>query len=123
MRKELSLPIEGTLAANLYGARASTSEAALKMRFEAMANQLERSGILFEFLAIMAAPASTAIAEWAPSTTEDRSAAARGCEACVDRDGPTPSVSATPANGASLRTAAKINESGGGGWCGGLTRG
>ena len=44
---------EGTLAANLYGASAATSEAALKMRFEAMANQLERSDILFEFLAVM----------------------------------------------------------------------
>jgi uncharacterized protein (DUF2236 family) len=44
---------EGTLAASLYGANASTSEAALEMRFEAMANQLERSDILFEFLAIM----------------------------------------------------------------------
>lgn len=44
---------EGTLAASLYGASASTSEAALEMRFETMANQLERSDILFEFLAIM----------------------------------------------------------------------
>jgi uncharacterized protein (DUF2236 family) len=44
---------EGTLAASLYGASASTSEAALEMRFEAMANQLEPSDILFEFLAIM----------------------------------------------------------------------
>jgi len=44
---------EGTLAAGLYGASASTSEAALEMRFEAMANQLERSDILFEFLTIM----------------------------------------------------------------------
>jgi len=44
---------EGTLAASLYGATAPTSEAALEMRFEAMANQLERSDILFEFLAIM----------------------------------------------------------------------
>jgi uncharacterized protein (DUF2236 family) len=44
---------EGTLVASLYGANASTSEAALKMRFEAMTNQLERSDILFEFLAIM----------------------------------------------------------------------
>jgi uncharacterized protein (DUF2236 family) len=44
---------EGTLAANLYGASAPTSEAALEMRFEAMADQLERSDILFEFLAIM----------------------------------------------------------------------
>ena len=44
---------EGTLAASLYGASAATSEAALKMRFEAMANQLERSDILLEFLAIM----------------------------------------------------------------------
>jgi uncharacterized protein (DUF2236 family) len=43
---------ECTLAASLYGASAATSEAALKMRFEAMANQLERSDILFEFLAI-----------------------------------------------------------------------
>jgi len=44
---------EGTLAASLYGASAPTSEAALEKRFEAMANQLERSDILFEFLAIM----------------------------------------------------------------------
>jgi uncharacterized protein (DUF2236 family) len=44
---------EGTLAASLYGARAPTSEAALEMRFEAMSNRLERSDILFEFLAIM----------------------------------------------------------------------
>jgi uncharacterized protein (DUF2236 family) len=44
---------EGTLAASLYRARAATSEAALEMRFGAMANQLERSDILFEFLAIM----------------------------------------------------------------------
>ena len=44
---------EGTLAASLYGASASASEAALEMRFAAMANQLERSDILFEFLAIM----------------------------------------------------------------------
>jgi uncharacterized protein (DUF2236 family) len=45
--------VEGTLAASLYGASAPTSEAALEMRFEAMANQLEHSDILFEFLAIM----------------------------------------------------------------------
>jgi uncharacterized protein (DUF2236 family) len=44
---------EGTLAASLYGASAPTSEAALEMRFEALANQLERSDTLFEFLAIM----------------------------------------------------------------------
>jgi uncharacterized protein (DUF2236 family) len=44
---------EGSLAASLYGASAPTSEAVLEMRFEAMANQLERSDILFEFLAIM----------------------------------------------------------------------
>ena len=44
---------EGTLAASLYGASAPTSEAAIEMRFEAMDNQLERSDILFEFLAIM----------------------------------------------------------------------
>jgi uncharacterized protein (DUF2236 family) len=44
---------EGSLAASLYGASAPTSEAALETRFEAMANQLERSDILFEFLAIM----------------------------------------------------------------------
>jgi uncharacterized protein (DUF2236 family) len=44
---------EGTLAASLYGASAATSEAALEVRFEAMANQLEGSDILFEFLAIM----------------------------------------------------------------------
>ena len=44
---------EGTLAASLYGASAATSEAVLEMRFKEMANQLERSDILFEFLAIM----------------------------------------------------------------------
>ena len=44
---------EGTLAASLYGASAATSEAALEMRFAAMARKLERSDILFEFLAIM----------------------------------------------------------------------
>jgi uncharacterized protein (DUF2236 family) len=44
---------EGTLAASLYGASASTSERALMMRFEAMADRLERSDTLFEFLAIM----------------------------------------------------------------------
>jgi uncharacterized protein (DUF2236 family) len=44
---------EGTLAASLYGASASTSEAALEMRFAAMSDRLERSDILFEFLAIM----------------------------------------------------------------------
>jgi uncharacterized protein (DUF2236 family) len=44
---------EGALTASLYGASAPTSEAALEMRFEAMANQLEPSDILFEFLAIM----------------------------------------------------------------------
>jgi uncharacterized protein (DUF2236 family) len=44
---------EGTLAASLYGASAPTSQAGLEMRFEAMAGQLERSEILFEFLAIM----------------------------------------------------------------------
>jgi uncharacterized protein (DUF2236 family) len=44
---------EGTLAANLYGASPATSEAALEMRFNEMSNQLERSDILFEFLAIM----------------------------------------------------------------------
>ena len=44
---------EGTLAAYLYGASAATSEAALEMRFKEMANRLERSDILFEFLAIM----------------------------------------------------------------------
>jgi uncharacterized protein (DUF2236 family) len=46
---------EGTLAASLYGASASTSEAAIKMRFAAMSNRLERSDILFEFLKIMRA--------------------------------------------------------------------
>jgi uncharacterized protein (DUF2236 family) len=44
---------EGVTAAGLYGASAATSEAALAMRFEAMADRLERSDILFEFLAIM----------------------------------------------------------------------
>ena len=44
---------EGALAASLYGASASTSEAALLMRFEAVSDRLERSDILFEFLAIM----------------------------------------------------------------------
>jgi uncharacterized protein (DUF2236 family) len=42
---------EGTLAASLYGACAPTSEAALEVRFDAMAKKLERSDILFEFLA------------------------------------------------------------------------
>jgi uncharacterized protein (DUF2236 family) len=46
---------EGTLAASLYGASASTSEAALEMRFEAMSDRLQRSDIVFEFLAIMRA--------------------------------------------------------------------
>jgi uncharacterized protein (DUF2236 family) len=44
---------EGILAASLYGASAPTSEEALQKRFEAMADRLERSDILFEFLAIM----------------------------------------------------------------------
>jgi len=44
---------EATLAASLYGANAPTSEVVLEMRFEAIANQLERSEILFDFLAIM----------------------------------------------------------------------
>jgi uncharacterized protein (DUF2236 family) len=44
---------EGTQPASLYGASAPTSEAALEMRFEAMADRLERSEILFEFLATM----------------------------------------------------------------------
>jgi len=44
---------EGTLAAGLYGATAPASEAACKMQFEAMSDRLERSDILFEFLAIM----------------------------------------------------------------------
>ena len=44
---------EGTLAASLYGASAATSEAALEMRFKGMENRLERSDVLFEFLAIM----------------------------------------------------------------------
>jgi uncharacterized protein (DUF2236 family) len=44
---------EATLAASLYGASAPTSEVVLEMRFEAIANQLERSEILFDFLAIM----------------------------------------------------------------------
>ena len=44
---------EGLLAANLYGATALTSEAALEMRFDAMSSQLECSDILFEFLEIM----------------------------------------------------------------------
>jgi uncharacterized protein (DUF2236 family) len=44
---------EGSLAASLCGASASTSEAAVEMRFEAMSNRLECSDILFEFLAIM----------------------------------------------------------------------
>ena len=44
---------EGTLAASLYGADASTSEAALEIRFEAISSRLERSDVLFEFLAIM----------------------------------------------------------------------
>jgi len=44
---------EGSLAASLYGASAAPSEAAVEMRFNEMANQLERSDILFEFLSIM----------------------------------------------------------------------
>jgi uncharacterized protein (DUF2236 family) len=44
---------EGTLPASLYGASAATSEAALEMRFEVLANQLRHSDILFDFLAIM----------------------------------------------------------------------
>jgi uncharacterized protein (DUF2236 family) len=44
---------EGTLTARLYGASAATSEAAVAMRFKTMADQLERSEILFEFLTIM----------------------------------------------------------------------
>jgi uncharacterized protein (DUF2236 family) len=44
---------EGTVAASLYGATAPTSEGALKMQFRAMSNRLQRSDILFEFLAIM----------------------------------------------------------------------
>jgi ER-bound oxygenase mpaB/B'/Rubber oxygenase, catalytic domain len=44
---------EGSLAASLYGATAPPSEAAFKMQLEAMSNRLERSDILFEFLAIM----------------------------------------------------------------------
>ena len=46
---------EGTQAAGLFGASAPTSEIALEMRFEAMADRLERSEILFEFLVIMRA--------------------------------------------------------------------
>jgi uncharacterized protein (DUF2236 family) len=46
---------EGTVAASLYGARAPTSEAALKMQFETMSDRLECSDILFEFLTIMRA--------------------------------------------------------------------
>ena len=46
---------EGMQAASLYGASAPTSERALELRFEAMADRLERSEILFEFLAIMGA--------------------------------------------------------------------
>jgi uncharacterized protein (DUF2236 family) len=44
---------EGTVAASLYGASAPTSEAALEMLFAAMARRLERSDVLFEFIAIM----------------------------------------------------------------------
>jgi uncharacterized protein (DUF2236 family) len=44
---------EATLAASLYGTSAPTSEVVLEMRFEAIANQLERSEILFDFLGIM----------------------------------------------------------------------
>jgi uncharacterized protein (DUF2236 family) len=44
---------EGTQAARLYGASAPTSEGALELRFEAMADKLERSEILLEFLGIM----------------------------------------------------------------------
>jgi uncharacterized protein (DUF2236 family) len=46
---------EGTQAASLYGASAPASEGALEIRFEAMADKLERSEILVEFLAIMRA--------------------------------------------------------------------
>jgi uncharacterized protein (DUF2236 family) len=46
---------EGTQAAGLYGASAPTSERALEMRLQSMADRLERSVILFEFLAIMRA--------------------------------------------------------------------
>jgi uncharacterized protein (DUF2236 family) len=44
---------EGTFAARLYGASAATSEAAVAKRFQEMANHLECSEILFEFLTIM----------------------------------------------------------------------
>jgi len=44
---------EGSLAASLYGASAAPSEAAVEMRFNEMANQLERSDLLFELLSIM----------------------------------------------------------------------
>ncbi len=45
---------EGITAAALYGATsAPTSEAELEMLFQAMTGRLERSGIVFEFLAIM----------------------------------------------------------------------
>jgi uncharacterized protein (DUF2236 family) len=44
---------EGELAASLYGASAPTSEKALRVRFEAMSDHLERSDIAFEFLRIM----------------------------------------------------------------------
>jgi uncharacterized protein (DUF2236 family) len=45
---------EGDTAAALYGAtRAPASEAELEMLFQAMAGRLERSDIVFEFLAIM----------------------------------------------------------------------
>jgi uncharacterized protein (DUF2236 family) len=44
---------EGALIASLYGASAPKSETAVEMLFEAMADRLEPSEILFEFLAIM----------------------------------------------------------------------
>jgi len=46
--------VEGAAAASLYGAtRAPTSEAAVKALFEATADRLRRSDIVFEFLSIM----------------------------------------------------------------------
>jgi uncharacterized protein (DUF2236 family) len=50
---------EGDTAAALYGATgAPASEADLEMLFQAMAGRLERSDIVFEFLAIKAASAA-----------------------------------------------------------------
>src|SRR5262249_34409859 len=76
---------EATLPASLYGASAPTSEVVLEMRFETIANQLERSEILFAFLAIMrSAPVlPTAVASAAVvDRGRDRSNASLVAEDC-----------------------------------------